>query len=851
MRKITDNWGEKLLFFDGGMGTMLQARGLRAGELPETWNLSHGSVLQDIHKSYLEAGADVLTTNTFGACGLKYKGAYCPEGFTPIRSESLGDIVTAAVENARAAVEDCPATVSAGSRPGPGQRRAYVALDLGPTGQLLAPLGRLAFEEAVSLYAETVRIGAAAGADLVLIETMTDLYELKAAVLAAKENCDLPILATAVFGENGHMLTGADPAAAAVLLAALGASAAGINCGLGPEQMLPLAEQMAAVSDIPLIINPNAGLPHQEDGRTVYNVGPEQFAEQAAQLVQAGAWGIGGCCGTTPAHIAALTERLRGFRPVPVEPKHLTAVTSGSRTVFIDTPKIIGERINPTGKKKLREALKDRNFEYILEEAFAQQDKGADILDVNVGTSEVDEKEMLPEVVRQLQEAVSLPLQLDTSDPEAMERALRIYNGKPLMNSVNGKQESMAAVFPLAKKYGGVVVALALDESGIPADADGRVAIIDKITKTAASYGIGPENILADALTMTVSTDAGSAAATLETVRQITARGGRTVLGVSNISFGLPQRELLNATFLSMAMAAGLSAAILNPGSVLMRQAFDASRALTGQDTAFTDFIARYAAAAPAAAPVSQPADGGKSGTPSAAGPDRNPAGGSSAASASSGALPQSSSASSGRLLNYVCTGQRGQAAAAAGQLLASMAPLDIINMELVPALNRVGADFEKGTLFLPQLLMSAEAAQAAFAEIRRSIPASQLSAKKARIVLATVKGDIHDIGKNIVRVLLENYDYDVIDLGRDVSEERILEMVLKEDVPLVGLSALMTTTAVNMESTIRLLHREAPGCRIMVGGAVLTQEYADRIGADFYGRDAMASVYYAEGLFH
>ncbi len=785
---IREEIGKRILFFDGGMGTLLQEQGLQAGELPETWNLKNPEPIIQIHKAYLAAGADIILANTFGANRFKY-------------GEDLEKIVTAGVANAKKAVAESG-------------KKAYVALDIGSTGKLLKPMGTLDFEEAVGVFAEIIRVGEKAGADLILIETMSDTYELKAAVLAAKENSTLPIMATVIFDESKKMLTGASPQVVVSLLEGLGVDALGINCGLGPKQMKEIVKELLKYASIPVIVNPNAGLPRSENGKTVFDVGAEEFAEDMEEIVTMGAWFAGGCCGTTPAHIQAMVEKCKEITPVPIAPKNYTFVTSYSTAVELGgRPVIIGERINPTGKSKFKQALRDHNIDYILEEGVKQEDSGAHILDVNVGLPEIDEAAMMETIVYELQSIMPIPLQIDTTNMEAMERALRIYNGKPMINSVNGKAEIMEQVFPLVKKYGGVVVGLALDEDGIPDTTEGRLAIAEKIYQTGEKYGISRKDIVIDALVMTMSTNNESAKITLDTVKEITARGGKTVLGVSNISFGLPQRELINAAFFTMAMNNGLSAGIINPNAKAMRQAYDTFCVLGGYDAQCMNYIENYAVtdapnttAKPAAAKLN--------------------------------------------LTDSIIKGLKDQAYRATEEELKTKEPMEIINGELVPALDVVGQGFEKGTMFLPQLLMSAEAAKAGFEAIRQYVQShGEAQEKKATIVIATVKGDIHDIGKNIVKVLLENYGYEVIDLGKDVPPEKIVETVVDKHAPLVGLSALMTTTVVNMEESIKELHKEAPWCKIMVGGAVLTQEYADMIGADFYGKDAMQSVYYAERL--
>ena len=821
MRDIREELGKRILLFDGGMGSLLQERGLPAGELPENWNTSQPEAVEQIHREYIEAGADIILANTFGANSLKF-------------GDRLEEIVRSAVRNARNAARQAAEDVSfradhCSAKVAESGREVYVALDLGPTGKLLKPLGPMDFEEAVEVFGRTVEAGARAGADFILIETMSDIYELKAAVLACKEHSSLPVMATVTFDEKEKMLTGASPEAVSALLEGLGVDAFGMNCGLGPKQMRSAFARLKKVSSLPLIVNPNAGLPRTENGLTVYDVGPEEFASEMRIFAEEGAWLVGGCCGTTPAHIRALKEAVAGLHPVPVTEKDLTVVSSGTHAVELGgRPAIIGERINPTGKSKFKQALRDHNIPYILEEGIRQSDKGADILDVNVGLPEIDEAAMMGEVVCELQSVLDLPLQIDTTDIAAMERALRLYNGKAMINSVNGKKEVMDQVFPLAAKYGGVVVGLCLDENGIPASAEGRLAVADKIIKTASQYGIRSKDIVIDALTMTMSTDDSAAKVTLETVRRLTLRGIRTVLGVSNISFGLPARELINASFFAAAMQAGLSAGIINPGSAQMRQAYDLQLLLGGFDSQCAGYIEKYADTEPVKPAVKKAS---KQGT------EKHVTAGNEGMAAE-------------KLKNAVVRGLKEQAFQETKALLKTLPAMEIINTQLVPALNEVGKGFESGRMFLPQLLMSAEAAKAGFEAIREELEKTgNTGEKKGTIVIATVKGDIHDIGKNIVKVLLENYGYEVIDLGKDVPAEAICRTVEETKAPLLGLSALMTTTVGAMEETIRLVKEKAPWCRVMVGGAVLTQEYADKIGADFYGKDAMQSVRYAEDV--
>ena len=793
---LRERLGKELLYFDGGMGTLLQERGLQPGELPETWNLLHAEEIREIHRKYIEAGSDIVLTNTFGANALKFHDdAY-----------SLEEIVNAAVGHVKAAAEQA----------GNG-RRIYTALDIGPTGKLLKPMGDLDFETAYEAYKEVMIYGEKAGADLIHIETMSDTYELKAAVLAAKENTSLPVFATTIFDERGKLLTGADVPSVVALLEGLRVDAFGINCGMGPEQMIPILEQITKYSSLPVIVKPNAGLQKQKNGQTYYDVSPEEFAEVMKKIVEMGAVVIGGCCGTTPDHIKAMADACRMIPIKPVEKKNFTMVSSYGQSVFLGTgSKIIGERINPTGKKRFKQALKEHDLDYILREGITQQDNGAHILDVNVGLPDIDEPALMKEVVQELQSVTSLPLQIDTVDVEAMEGALRIYNGKAMVNSVSGKQESMDKVFPLIQKYGGVVIGLALDENGIPADAEGRVQVAKKIIAEAAKYGIEKKDIVIDALAMTISSEPEGAKITLETLRRLRDEVGVcTVLGVSNISFGLPSRPIVNSIFYTMAMQNGLSVGIINPGSEDMMKAWYAFHALMALDSNCEKYIARYAQQ-PGTTPVQ--AAGGKH---------------------------------TMTLQSAIERGLKEEASSITAELAEQKDALDIINEELIPALNNVGEGFEKGTVFLPQLLMSAESAKSAFAVLKERMDQSgEVQEKKGKVILATVKGDIHDIGKNIVKVLLENYSFDVIDLGKDVPPEKVVETVLEQDVHLVGLSALMTTTVVSMEETIRQLREKAPDCLVMVGGAVLNQEYADMIGADFYGKDAMQSVHYAQKVF-
>ena len=791
---LLERLGKELLFFDGGMGTLLQAEGLQPGELPETWNIERKETIRKIHQSYFEAGSDIVLTNTFGANALKFHDENC----------SLKAIIDAAVENVRFGAK-------AGIRDG---RDYYVALDIGPTGKLLKPLGDLSFEDAYEAFKEVVQYGEKAGADLIHIETMSDTYEVKAAVLAAKENTNLPVFATMIFDDKGKLLTGGDVPSVVALLEGLRVDALGINCGMGPKQMLPILQQIAQYTSLPIIVKPNAGLPKQRDGQTYYDVTPDVFAKQLQEIVKAGACVIGGCCGTTPKHIRAMISACKDLEMTKPTFKNHTIVSSYGKAVELgDMPVIIGERINPTGKSKFKQALKEHNLDYILKEGITQQDKGAHILDVNVGLPDIDEVVMMKEVVRELQSVTSLPLQIDTVDTEAMEQAMRIYNGKPMVNSVSGKQESMNAVFPLIQKYGGVVIGLTLDENGIPETAKGRLEVAGKIIEEAKKYGIDKKNIVIDVLTMTISSEPNGAKTTLEALKMVRdTYGVRTALGVSNISFGLPSRPVINANFYTMAMQNGLTAGIINPSSEDMMRSYHSYCALMNYDTNCENYIAHYGNQEPAktTVPAGQQID----------------------------------------LKTAIEKGLKEDAYQTTVALVKTKEPLEIINTYLIPALDTVGKGFEKGTVFLPQLLMSADAAKSSFAVLKEELEKNGGEEKeKEKVILATVKGDIHDIGKNIVKVLLENYSFEVIDLGKDVAPECIVETVLEKEVKLVGLSALMTTTVVSMEETIRQLREKAPDCKVMVGGAVLNQEYADMIGADFYGKDAMQSVYYAQKI--
>ncbi len=785
---------EHILLLDGGMGSLLQARGLKPGEHPERWNITHADVIVAVQQAYFDAGSNVVNTNTFGANSLKFEE---PE---------LEQIVACAIANAREA-----AARSCGTQP------KFVALDIGPTGRLLKPYGDLDFEDAVEIFAQVVRLGVKYGADLIFIETMNDSYETKAALLAAKENSTLPVFVSNAYGEDGKLMTGASPAAMAAMLEGMGADAIGANCSLGPRQLRGVVEELLACCSVPVMLKPNAGLPRSVEGKTVYDVTAAEFAAEVASLVDKGVAVCGGCCGTTPEHIAALSAAVAEKRVVPVTEKDDTVISSYTRAVtFGADPILIGERINPTGKKRLKEALRIGDMDYLLAEGVRQQEAGVHVLDVNVGLPEIDEQATLVRAVGELQAICDLPLQIDTADPAAMAAALRRYNGKALVNSVNGKAESMAAIFPLVKKYGGVVVALTLDEGGIPATAEGRIAIAEKIIKTAAEYGISKKDIIFDTLAMTVSADPHAAKVTLAALEYIEKQlDVRTSLGVSNVSFGLPQRGAVNAAFFAAALERGLSAAIMNPFSGDMMKMYHAHRALHALDENCAGYIRFMESFVP---------EEGKKEAVAAV------------------LVPESGS----ELQRAISRGLAEQAAALTQKLLEEQDGLSIVQQHIIPALDEVGRGFEEKRVYLPQLLMSAEAAGAAFEKIKAAMTVDAAPVR-SRIVLATVQGDIHDIGKNILKLLLENYGFVVSDLGRDVAPELIAETVVKLRAPMVGLSALMTTTVPAMEQTIALLREKAPWAKVMVGGAVLTGDYANAIGADGYGHDAMAGVRLAE----
>ena len=797
IREVFDR--KRFVLLDGGMGTQLQTRGLQPGQKPELAALEMPDTLTAIHADYARAGADILLANTFGANAKKLAGCPC----------TVEQVVSASIACARSAAAETG---------------ALVALDIGPLGELLVPAGTLRFEDAYAEFAQVIRAGAAAGADLVFLETMTDLYELKAAILAAKENCALPVFTSMSFESRGRTFTGCTVESYAVTAAGLGADAVGINCSLGPKEILPFAQRLcrSVPAGVPVFVKPNAGLPNPDGS---YNLNAEEFAAEMKAYASIGVSMVGGCCGTTPAFIAKLQQTFAPLVPAEKIPIRRSCLCTPVRFVEVDGITVVGERINPTGKKRLQQALRDGDSAYPCAQAVAQAEAGAQVLDVNAGLPGIDEAATLEQLVKDLQAITDLPLQLDSSNPEALSRALRIYNGKPIVNSVNGEQKTLDTILPLCKKYGAAVVGLALDEHGIPADAEGRFAIAKRIAAAANAAGIPNEDIYIDCLTLTASAQQEGAVQTLEALTRCKKElGVRTVLGVSNISFGLPCRGYLNTTFLTMAMSAGLDLAIMNPNTPEMMAAVRAYRVLTSQDKQSSDYVAAYADVQIQTTQTSKSA----------------------ATVAEVGAAAPGGDA----LFEAVRRGLKAEARAAADAALTMREPLDVVNTSLIPALDAVGDGFEKGTVFLPQLLQAATAAQAAFESIKAKIAASgQAQGSKGKIVIATVKGDVHDIGKNIVRVILENYGYDVLDLGRDVAPERVVEAVRQTGAKLVGLSALMTTTVPNMQATIEALHAAGLDCKVMVGGAVLTPDYARNIGADYYCKDAKASADLAKQL--
>ena len=784
----------RILILDGGFGTYLQKEGLKPGESTESWNTTHPKVVQGVHKKYFDAGSNIVCANTFGANSLKYE------------SGELEEVIKAAVQNA----------VSARAASNAPQEK-FVALDIGPLGKLLRPFGDLDFEKAVSVFAETVRLGVKYNVDLIVIETMNDSYETKAALLAAKENSSLPVFVTNAYGEDGKLITGATPEAMVAMLEGMGADAVGANCSLGPSQLQSVAKRILSCASVPVIMKPNAGMPKSVDGKTVFDVDAEDFCREMRIMAENGVTVLGGCCGTNDSYIKKLIETLKDVKLKKPAEKNLTVVSSYTHAVYFDKkPVIIGERINPTGKKRFKQALLENDIGYILSEGLSEQENGADILDVNVGIPGIDEGAMLEKAVFELQSVLDLPLQIDTSDIIAMEKAMRLYNGKPKINSVNGKKESMEAVFPLVKKYGGVVTALTLDENGIPETAEERVRIAERILDTAKKYGIEKKDIVFDTLAMTVSADPFAARTTIKALSDIRRKlDCHTSLGVSNVSFGLPERGALNASFFLLALENGLSAAILNPNSREMIRAYKTYCALCGLDEGFADYISFCADNKPDKAE----------------------------------ALPEKDENVLSQLKSAIIKGLKESAGELCKKLLEEKDGLEIVQTAIIPALDEVGKGFESKRIYLPQLLMSAEAAKSAFERIKLAAPRNENPDKNNAlpVVLATVKGDVHDIGKNIVHLLLENYGYNVIDLGKDVDAQTVADAVIKSGAKLAGLSALMTTTVPAMEETIKILRERAPWCKVVVGGAVLTEEYAENIGADKYSKDAMETVRYAQ----
>lgn len=778
-----------IVLLDGATGTQMQLRGFPLGVRPESANITHREMMQEIHQSYYDAGSNIVMTNTFGVNALVYG------------DRELEELIENALENVRIAKGNSK-----------GNQKKLVAFDIGPTGKLLKPYGDLDFELAVASFSKVASLAEKHGAEIIIIETMNDGYETKAALLGVKEGCNLPVFVLNAYSENERLLTGATPEAMVAMLEGMGAHAIGLNCSFGPDKMMGVAEKILACASVPVIFKPNAGMPSVVDGATVYDITPQEFASYLGKAVDMGVTIIGGCCGTSPEYISLLKDEVKNKTRKAETPKNQTVVASGAQAVvFGDVPLLIGERINPTGKKLIKQALVENNIDYLLSEGLDQQKAGANILDVNCGLPEIDEEKMLKTTVFRLQSVSSLPLMIDTSDCKAMESALRIYNGKAIINSVNGKQESLDAILPLAKRYGGVLVALTLDEKGIPETPQGRLDIALKIIEEAKKYGIDKKNIIFDPLTLTISADNNAAKVTLDSVELITQTTGcNTVLGVSNVSFGLPERDKINSIFLALAFEKGLSSAILNPMSEDMINSYRSYLALSGKDFACKNYISAMKS------------------------------------SESQETKPQEKAQAD--LKTAIVQGREELASKLTEQALKTNAPLDVINNFIIPALDEVGVEFEAKRAYLPELLLAAEAAKSCFEIIKKEYKTGEKS-NGFNIVIATVKGDIHDIGKNIVKLLLENYGYNVIDLGKDVDPEKVLEAARKYKAPLVGLSALMTTTVPAMQETLELIHRELPNCKVIVGGAVLTKEYAKKIGADAYGADAMETVRYAEEL--
>lgn len=789
--KLTDILKDKFLFFDGAMGTMLQKSGLNTGEIPDTYNITHPDVVEEIHKAYINAGSNIITTNTFGANRLKLKKS----------KYSVEEIISAGVKIAKKAADQ--------------RNDIFIALDISSIGELLAPIGTLTFDEAYDIFAEQVNAGSKAGADIILIETMTDIYEAKAAILAAKECSNLPVFCTMTFEQNGRTLTGTDPFTMVQILESLGVDALGVNCSLGPKELLPIVSEILSHSSVPVIVQPNAGLPELVNGEVTFNVLPRDFSDNIKIMAEKGASFFGGCCGTNPDYIRASIDVLKFMQPLMKTSKKITTVCSARNTIIMDDRiTVIGERLNPTGKKKLKEALKNNDLSYVIQEALTQKEAGADVIDVNVGIPVIDEKEVMISVIKEVQGTVNIPLQIDSSDPVVLEAAVRVCNGKPIINSVNGKAEVMKSVFPIVKKYGTTVVGLTLDESGIPKTAEERLKIADKIIATAKTYGIDEEDIIIDTLVLTASAEQSEV---LETIKAITLIKSKykvkTSLGVSNVSFGLPERELLNRTFFTMALTSGLDAAIINPLSKDMMDTVNAFNVLSNKDLESKRYVEFYGNKVTETTIKAQETKD---------------------------------------LKELIIKGLKEEAAQKTEDLLSSKNSLEIVDNYFIPALDVVGKKYETGEFFLPQLMKAAEAVKSSFEIIKNNmLKSGENKISKGRIIIATVEGDIHDIGKNIVKILLENYGFEVIDLGKDVPVNEVVNKVKEYDVKLVALSALMTTTVANMERTIKALRTNNLNCTVMVGGAVMTKEYADNIGADFYGKDALETVKFAQKFFN
>ena len=785
---IKEDLLNKFLFFDGAMGTMLQNRGLKTGEIPETYNILHPEIIKDIHEKYIEAGSNIIITNTFGANELKLENT----------DYSVEEVITEAVNIAKSA-----------------KGEKYIALDIGPIGQLMEPIGTLKFEKAYEIFKRQVVAGSKAGCHVILIETISDIYEAKAAVLAAKENSNLPVFCTMTFAEDGRTFTGTDPITMVTVLEGLGVDALGLNCSLGPKEIMPIVEEILKYSSIPVIVQPNAGLPRVDGNKTVYDITEEEFASYMKTIAEKGARILGGCCGTNDDFIRKTVEKVENIKVKEIEKKEFTAITSYSKTVLLgEEVKIIGERINPTGKKKFKEALKTNNMDYILNEAIMQKEAKADILDVNVGLPEINEEEVMIKVIREIQSIIDLPLQIDSSNSKVIEKAVRIYNGKPIINSVNGKEEVMESIFPIAKKYGAVVIGLTLDEKGIPSKAEDRVKIAEKIINKANEYGIDKKDIIIDCLVLTVSAQQKEVMETIKAVKMVKDKFNvKTTLGVSNVSFGLPNRSILNKTFLAMALAQGLDAPILNPNNKDVIETINAFKVLANQDKDAKDYVKNYSN-------IDDKKEVNKENNTK-------------------------------DLKNIIISGIKEEAKEKTKELLKIKQSMEIVDEYLIPALDIVGKKYEKGEIFLPQLIQSAETVKNAFEIIREKISIEgKVSIYKGKIILATVQGDIHDIGKNIVKVILENYGFEVIDLGKDVPIEVVVEKAKQNNIKLVGLSALMTTTVKSMEETIKALRKNNINCKVFVGGAVLNEEYAKMIKADYYAKDAQEAVKIAQKEF-